>query len=380
MPSLPLGRFRMLDLSRQLPGPFCSTLLADLGMDVLVVTAPRDPFGLGIPVPGAQQAQHDAQSEDRRGTRRLPAAGRRRRRAARGLPSRRHEAARASTRRLCAERNPRLVYCAISGYGQDGPYRDSVGHDVNYLGYAGVLEYVGAPDGAPMIPRVQIADIGGGLADGGGRHPVRADARAADRPGADGRHLDARRRRRLERLPPADPLVHGPARRSAARSSSPGTGRATTSTRRGTAARSPSARTSRHFWSTLCRHFGRAEFIPRPVLGGAPRRDPRPSSAPLSARRPWPSGSPSWRARHLLRSGAEHRGSVRRSAAAPSRHGGRDGHAERPAALHRRRPSSSRTRRPRCARRRRCWASTRTRCCATSATPRATSRRCARRA
>ena len=49
MPSLPLGRFRMLDLSRQLPGPFCSTLLADLGMDVLVVTAPRDPFGLGIP-------------------------------------------------------------------------------------------------------------------------------------------------------------------------------------------------------------------------------------------------------------------------------------------------------------------------------------------
>ena len=45
----PLARYRMVDLSRQLPGPFCSTLLADLGMDVLTVTAPVDPFGAGIP-------------------------------------------------------------------------------------------------------------------------------------------------------------------------------------------------------------------------------------------------------------------------------------------------------------------------------------------
>ena len=44
-----LGHLRLLDLSRQLPGPFCSTLLADLGMDVLVVAAPQDPFGVGIP-------------------------------------------------------------------------------------------------------------------------------------------------------------------------------------------------------------------------------------------------------------------------------------------------------------------------------------------
>src|SRR5262249_22664299 len=45
----PLSRYRMVDLSRQLPGPFCSTLLADLGMDVLTITAPHDPFGTGIP-------------------------------------------------------------------------------------------------------------------------------------------------------------------------------------------------------------------------------------------------------------------------------------------------------------------------------------------
>src|SRR5438128_2405505 len=58
--------------------------------------------------------------------------------------------------------NPRLVYCAISGYGQDGPYRDRVGHDVNYLAAAGVLNYVGAAGEPPVIPGVQIADLGAG--------------------------------------------------------------------------------------------------------------------------------------------------------------------------------------------------------------------------
>src|SRR3989442_8069342 len=47
-----LSRFRMLDLSRQLPGPFCSMLLADLGMDVLAVYSPTDPMGMGIPLLG----------------------------------------------------------------------------------------------------------------------------------------------------------------------------------------------------------------------------------------------------------------------------------------------------------------------------------------
>ena len=47
-----LSRFRMLDTSRQLPGPFCSMLLADLGMDVLTVYSPTDPMGMGIPLLG----------------------------------------------------------------------------------------------------------------------------------------------------------------------------------------------------------------------------------------------------------------------------------------------------------------------------------------
>ncbi|MBI2466648.1 MAG: CoA transferase, partial [Candidatus Rokubacteria bacterium] len=58
--------------------------------------------------------------------------------------------------------NPRLVYCAISGYGQDGPYRDLVGHDINYMGYAGALSVTGPRGGAPLMPGVQVADLGGG--------------------------------------------------------------------------------------------------------------------------------------------------------------------------------------------------------------------------
>ena len=103
-------------------------------------------------VPGAQQAQHDAQSEERRRPRDLHAPGR-------ATPTCCSKAsAPASPQRLgidyatlCAH-NPRLIYCAISGYGQDGPYRDCVGHDVNYLGYAGVLNFIGTPDGRRSSP------------------------------------------------------------------------------------------------------------------------------------------------------------------------------------------------------------------------------------
>jgi crotonobetainyl-CoA:carnitine CoA-transferase CaiB-like acyl-CoA transferase len=63
--------------------------------------------------------------------------------------------------RLSAE-NPGLVYCAITGYGQDGPYRDRAGHDINYLGFAGVLDLIGPRDGDPVPAGVQIADVGGG--------------------------------------------------------------------------------------------------------------------------------------------------------------------------------------------------------------------------
>ena len=58
--------------------------------------------------------------------------------------------------------NPRIVYCSLSGYGQDGPYRLLSGHDLNYISYAGILGLTARQGQAPTIPGVQIADIGGG--------------------------------------------------------------------------------------------------------------------------------------------------------------------------------------------------------------------------
>jgi alpha-methylacyl-CoA racemase len=58
--------------------------------------------------------------------------------------------------------NPGLVYCAITGYGQDGPYRDRSGHDMNYLGLIGLLGITGDRDGPPIQAGGQIADVGGG--------------------------------------------------------------------------------------------------------------------------------------------------------------------------------------------------------------------------
>jgi len=156
-----LSRFRMLDLSRQLPGPFCSMLLADMGMDVVVVASPNDPMGAGIPLLGRNKRSLTLNlkaPEGRAVFHRLARdadvvleGGRPGGAAKLGVD---YETLRAL--------NPRLVYCSISGYGQDGPYRDRVGHDVNYLGFAGVLDVTGIRDGEPVIPGVQIADIGGG--------------------------------------------------------------------------------------------------------------------------------------------------------------------------------------------------------------------------
>src|SRR5699024_1804695 len=58
--------------------------------------------------------------------------------------------------------NSRLIYCAVTGYGQTGPYADKPGHDINYLSFAGLLNLMGEKDGNPVVPAAQIADIGGG--------------------------------------------------------------------------------------------------------------------------------------------------------------------------------------------------------------------------
>lgn len=59
--------------------------------------------------------------------------------------------------------NPRIIYCSISGYGQNGPYAQKAGHDLNYIGYTGLLyDLLESSSGQPVLPPVQVADIGGG--------------------------------------------------------------------------------------------------------------------------------------------------------------------------------------------------------------------------
>src|SRR5207245_10663562 len=59
-------------------------------------------------------------------------------------------------------RNPRLVMCSITGYGQDGPFAARAGHDLNYMATAGALGLNGDREGPPVPLSVQVADIGGG--------------------------------------------------------------------------------------------------------------------------------------------------------------------------------------------------------------------------
>jgi crotonobetainyl-CoA:carnitine CoA-transferase CaiB-like acyl-CoA transferase len=174
----PLGDIRVLDLSRLLPGGFCSMMLADFGAEVLKV----EDTGMGDYIrwspPYYEGAEDSAKSALylalNRGKRsiRLNLKEERGREVLLKL-AREYDVLLESFRpgvldRLgvgyerLREQNPRLVYCAITGYGQDGPYRDRSGHDMNYLGLIGLLGLTGEKDGPPIQAGGQIADIGGG--------------------------------------------------------------------------------------------------------------------------------------------------------------------------------------------------------------------------
>ncbi len=176
--SLPLEGIRVLDLSRLLPGGFCSLLLADFGADVLKVedTGMGDyirwspPYHAGVHE-SARSALFLALNRNKRSIR-LDLKHERGREALLALV-REYDVVLESFRPGVLERlgvgyermreeNPGLVYCAISGYGQDGPKRDASGHDMNYLGLIGLLGLTGASGGAPVQAAGQIADLGGG--------------------------------------------------------------------------------------------------------------------------------------------------------------------------------------------------------------------------
>ena len=177
--SAPLAGLRVLDLTRLLPGAACTLHLADLGADVIKIEDTREGdyarrLGLAADAPAAStSAVYRMINRNKRSLALdLKAAGGR---DAFLRLARDADAIVESFRpgvvdrlgigyALVSELNPGIVYCAITGYGQTGPYRDRAGHDVNYLGYAGVLDQTGAADGPPALSNLQAADLLGGAA------------------------------------------------------------------------------------------------------------------------------------------------------------------------------------------------------------------------
>ncbi len=213
--TLPLEGIRVLDLSRLLPGGFCSLLLADFGADVLKV----EDTGMGDYIrwsPPYYEGAHDSARSAL-----FLSLNRNKRSIRLDLKS---DGGREALLRLVGqydvvlesfrpgvldrlgvgyermrEVNPGIVYCAISGYGQDGPKRDASGHDMNYLGLIGLLGLTGEHGGEPVQAAGQIADLGGGALmaafgilaalrerDGSGENPGSGEGQMVDVSMADG--------------------------------------------------------------------------------------------------------------------------------------------------------------------------------------------------
>ena len=177
---LALEGIKVLDFCRNAPGMFCTMVLADLGADVLMVERPMDETrsayekivaGIDGPEDERRHAAFNALQRNKRSI---------------GLNLKETEAQNIfhqlvetadvvveGFRRGVMDRlgagfqtvrsiNPRTVYCSVSGYGQDGPYSQMAGHDINYISFAGALGLIGPEDGKPAIPLNLIADYAGG--------------------------------------------------------------------------------------------------------------------------------------------------------------------------------------------------------------------------
>lgn len=161
-----LDGIRVLDLSRLLPGPYCSMVLADHGAEVLALEDRRflkDNLFFQDLYRNKRHMTLNLKSE-------------------KGCEIFYQLLADADViiegfrpgvmQRLgvdyetVSKRNPRIIYCSISGYGQKGASSQNAGHDVNYLSRAGILNCIGEVDGPPVIPAIQIADIAGGAMNG----------------------------------------------------------------------------------------------------------------------------------------------------------------------------------------------------------------------
>jgi crotonobetainyl-CoA:carnitine CoA-transferase CaiB-like acyl-CoA transferase len=198
MADAPLHGLRVLDLSRLIPGPFCTLILSDLGASIDKVEDPHvgDYLRVFPPLKNGLSGRFIALNRDKRSIcldLKKPDG-----RAALLKLVRSYDVVVETFRpgvldRLgvgfaaLSEANPRIVLCSISGYGQDGPLRDRAGHDLNYCSLAGVTGMAGPAESAPPVPPIQLADVaGGGL---WGAVGILAALIGVQRSGR-GRHLD----------------------------------------------------------------------------------------------------------------------------------------------------------------------------------------------
>ena len=159
-----LSGLLVLDLSRLLPGPYCSMILADNGARVIAVEDRR------FQADALEALSHINRNKEHM-TLNLKSE--------QGLAVFRALAEKADvllegfrpgvTERLgidyqrLVKVNPRIIYCSVTGYGRAGHLRNQAGHDVNFLAASGLLSLIGPADGPPCIPGVQIGDLAGGL-------------------------------------------------------------------------------------------------------------------------------------------------------------------------------------------------------------------------
>ena len=173
----PLKDVRVLDFSTLLPGPYATMLLADMGAEVLRVESPDRPDLVRAMRPQCRVDDEPLAFSHLHLNRNKGSIA---------LDLKRPAAVEAIKRlvvktdvvveqfrpgvmarlgldyQTLAAINPRLIYCAITGYGQTGPHRHKAGHDINYLALSGIAGYSGTPDTGPVLSGVQIADIAGG--------------------------------------------------------------------------------------------------------------------------------------------------------------------------------------------------------------------------
>ena len=169
----PLANLKILDFSTLLPGPYATMMLADMGAEVLRIEAP-DRVDLAKVMPPFDGKFSTTFSYLGRGKQTLqlnlkqPESVERVKQLVQDYDIVVEQFRPGVMDRLgigyevLKAINPKLIYCAITGYGQTGPYKDRAGHDINYLAISGVASHCGRADSGPPPMGIQIADVAGG--------------------------------------------------------------------------------------------------------------------------------------------------------------------------------------------------------------------------